>query len=152
MAYDFKCRSCRTTTSAGNIIDLFTTHTNPNGRFVCPKCMRTDTFIYRISDLQEGPEEKWERWIKGVIRIDSGIPTYSPYVFLTADSEDGPITGLHFHYYKDTRTQTSGRFKHGHGPGGPPVLGIDDMFTILAHLVSDGALAKEKVRRFADSL
>ncbi len=78
MAYDVKCRSCDAVTSAGNIIGLLKDHTNRSGRFVCSKCSGTDTFIYRISDLQEGPEEKFERWIKGVIPIDSGIETYSP--------------------------------------------------------------------------
>jgi hypothetical protein len=152
MSYDIKCRHCGTTTWAANIVDLLNDHTNDRGRFVCSKCNQTDTFIYRISALQEGPEEKWERWIKGVVQIDSGIPTYSPYVFLTADTEDGPITGLHFHYYKDTRRQPNGRLKQGHGPGGPPVLGIEDMFTILTHLVREGVLTKERVRVFADSL
>jgi len=106
MSYDVKCRTCDALTRPGNIIDLLKEHTNQSGRFVCSKCSGTDTFIYRISDLQEGPEEKWKRWIKGVISIDSGIETYSPYVFLTADSEvDGSVTGLHFHYDKDTRAQ-----------------------------------------------
>jgi hypothetical protein len=149
MAYDVKCRGCNAHTAVGNIVDLLKDHTNQSGRFVCSKCSGTDTFIYRISALQEGPEQKWERWIKGVIPIDSGIETYSPYVFLTADSEDGPVTGLHFHYYKDTRAQPGGRLKHGHGPGGPPVLGIDGLFCILEHLVTQGILPKERVRDFA---
>jgi hypothetical protein len=152
MAYDVKCRACRSETWATNIVELFNNHTNSDGRFICSKCSGTDTFIYRISDLQEGPDETWERWIKGVIKIDSGIPTYSPYIFLTADSEDGSITGLHFHYYKDTRSQPGGRLKHGHGPGGPPVLSIDDLFTILQHLVSQGIISKDKVRDFAARL
>jgi len=69
----------------GNIVDRLKNHTNQCGRFVCSKCSGIDTSIYRISDLQEGPAEKWERWIKGVIQIDSGFETYCPYVFLTAD-------------------------------------------------------------------
>ena len=152
MGYDVKCRACDAHTWAGNVVDLFSSHTNENGRFVCSKCSGIDTFIYRISDLQEGPEEKWERWIKGVIRIDSGIPTYSPYIFLTADSEGGSVTGLHFHYYKDTRDQPGGRLKHGHGPGGPPVLGINDLFLIIEYLVVHGILPKEQVRSFAEGL
>jgi hypothetical protein len=149
MAYDLKCRTCDTRTWAGNIVDLLKDHTNESGRFVCSKCSGTDTFIFRSSVLQEGPEETWERWIKGVIRIDSRIETYSPYIFLTADLEDGPVTGLHFHYYKDTRAQPGGRLKHGHGPGGPPVLEIDALFNILEHLVTQGILPKERVRDFA---
>ena len=152
MGYDVKCRTCDATTWAGNIVDLVKHHTTVSGRFVCVKCSGTDTFIYRISDLQEGPEEKWERWIKGIILIDSGIQTYSPYVFLTADSEDGPVTGLHFHYYKDTRSRPGGRLKHGHGPGGPPVLQTDDLFQILERLVTQGILPKERVQNFASRL
>jgi hypothetical protein len=109
-----------------------------------------NTFIYRSSDTQEG--ETWERWIKGVIRIDSGQPTYCPYIFLTADTEDGPITGLHFNYYKDTRALPNGKLKHGHGPGGAPVLDVDDLFTILRQLVSDEIVPKERLREFADSI
>ena len=116
---------------------------------MCSNCSGTDTFIHRISNLQEGPDEQWERWIKGVIRIDSEIETYSPYIFLTADSEDGAVTGLHFHYYKDTRHQPNGRLKHGHGPGGPPVLKTDDIFNILEHLVRRGILPKTRVSDFA---
>ena len=78
MGYDVKCRTCTAHTWAPNIVDLFNGHTDENGRFVCSKCSGLDTFIYRISDLQEGPEDKWERWIKGVIRIDAGSATYFP--------------------------------------------------------------------------
>ncbi len=152
MAYDIKCRACGTITWANDIVDLFTHHANAQGRFICSKCGGTDTFIYRISKLLEGPDETWERWIKGAIRIDSGIPTYSPYIFLTADAEDGPITGLHFNYYKDTRSQTGGKLKHGHGPGGAPVLGISDIFAILRHLVTSGIVSKEQVLEFANTV
>jgi hypothetical protein len=151
LAYDVKCRACDTITWAGNIDKLLKNHTNENGRFVCSKCLSTETHIFRISALQEGPDEFWRRWIKGVITIDSGIETYCPYVFLTADSEAGPVTGLHFHYYKDTRAQ-GGRLKHGHGPGGPPVLGFEDLFGIFKHLVVNGALTKQDVLEFAQRL
>lgn len=151
MAYDIECRKCREHTWAGNIVDLLKNHTNEEGKFVCRHCTSTDTFIYRESKLlEEG--EVWKRWIKGVIQIDSGIETYSPYIFMTADSEDGEPTGLHFHYYKDTRGYPNGRLKHGHGPGGPPVLGNNDLFTIIEHLLSIGVLSKKDIKDFADSL
>lgn len=139
-----------TITWAANIVDLFHEHTNDRGRFVCSKCGGTDTFIYRSSNIQEG--DTWDRWIKGVIRIDTGYPTYCPYVFLTADEEDGPINGLHFNYYKDTRSLPNGKLKHGHGPGGAPVLGVDDLFVILRQLVADKIVSKERVREFADKI
>lgn len=151
MGYDIQCRECKTTTWAGNIVDLLTNHTDPGGRFVCAQCQGTDTFIYRESKLQE-EGEVWHRWIKGVICVYTGIPTYSPYIFLTADAEDGPITGLHFHYYKDTRSHKNGRLKHGHGPGGPPVLGTTDLFPIIEHLVSAGVLSRAEIKAFADRL
>ena len=150
MAYKIQCRSCKKDTWAANIVDLLKEHTDPLGHFICANCDDTDTYIYRESTLQENGEV-WERWIKGVIQIDSGIETYCPYVFLTADSEDGRPTGLHFHYYKDTRPQ-GGNLKHGHGPGGPPVLGINDMFTILEHLVAIRAVSADDIRDFANRL
>jgi len=151
MGYDIQCRKCKEHTWAGNIVDLLRGHTDANGMFLCMHCGDTDTFIYRESKLQE-EGDTWERWIKGVIQIDTGIETYSPYIFLTADSEDGEPTGLHFHYYKDTRSHPSGRLKHGHGPGGPPVLGNKDLFTIISHLVGLGVLSREELRSFAAQL
>jgi len=132
-------------------VDLLKEHTDSMGKFVCSGCQSTDTFIYRESKLQE-EGETWERWVKGVITIDSGIETYCPYIFLTADSEDGELTGLHFHYYKDTRQQQDGRLKHGHGPGGPPVLGINNLFHILKYLISTGIITEARIKEFVDSL
>lgn len=151
MAYDIECRNCREHTWAGNIVDLLDEHTDSTGRFICSHCASTDTYIYRESQLQE-EGETWERWIKGVIRIDSGIETYSPYIFLTADSEDGEPTGLHFHYYKDTRAYPNGRLKHGHGPGGPPVLGNNDLFIIIKQLVDLDVITKNQVQSVAAQL
>lgn len=146
-----ECRRNKKGTWAVNIVDLVNNHTGPEGRFICSHCGGNDTFIYRHSELQE-KGEVWERWIKGVIRIDSGIKTYSPYVFLTADSENEQPNGLHFNYYKDTRHQKNGRLKHGHGPGGAPVLGTNDIFTIMKHLVSMKLVTKDRLVKFAEKL
>lgn len=150
MPYQIQCRTCQAATWADNVVTLLDDHTGPTGRFNCANCNGTDRYIYKSSELQE-EGEVWKRWIKGVIRIHSGIPTYSPYIFLTADTEDGDINGLHVHYYKDTRP-AGGRLKHGHGPGGPPVLGLNDLFTIIKHLVDAGILSKEAVEDFAAKL
>lgn len=150
MAYQIQCRSCKKYTWAGNIVDLLKEHTNDIGFFVCANCGSTDTYIYRKSSLQE-KGEVWERWIKGVIQIDSGIETYCPYIFLTADSEEDGPTGLHFHYYKDTRAQ-GGNLKHGHGPGGPPVLAIKDIFIVLEHLLSIGIISVYDIQNFIERL
>ena len=151
MSYDVQCRDCKKTTWAANIVDLLKDHTNQKGRFLCDQCRGTNTFIYRKSKLQE-EGDVWHRWIKGVICIETGVTTYSPYIFLTADAEDGPITGLHFNYYKDTRPHKNGRLKHGHGPGGAPVLGNKDLFVIIEQLVSLGILSKDEVKTFANGL
>ncbi|MBM3335310.1 hypothetical protein FJY63_11670, partial [Candidatus Sumerlaeota bacterium] len=143
MGYDIQCRTCKSITWARNIVDLVKAHTNQEGRFVCASCRNTDTFIYRESRLQE-EGETWKRWVKGVITIVSDVETYTSYIFLTADAEDSPPTGLHFHYYKDTRSKPNGRLKHGHGPGGPPVLQNEDLFTIIRQLVSMNVIAAEQ--------
>jgi hypothetical protein len=153
MAYDIECRACRAQTWAVNVVDLFEHHTNAQGHFVCSKCMGIDAFIHQKSGaLQEARDEVWERWNKGVIRIHyPKYPTYCPYIFLTADNEAGPITGLNFCYYKDTRS-TGGELKHGHGLGGGPVLDIEDVFTILRHLLVEGVVTKKQVHEFADMI
>ncbi|MCX7001352.1 MAG: hypothetical protein NT106_13825 [Candidatus Sumerlaeota bacterium] len=145
MAYTFKCRECSSNTWTANIVELFENYTNASGRFVCPNCKSTDTYIYKKSKLQE-PGDFWERWIKGVIRIKTEYETYSPYIFLTAGSEDGDISDLHFNYYKDLRPQ-GGLLKPGAGPGGGPVLGVNDLFYVLRHLVKLGVLTKDYIVR-----
>ncbi len=151
MAYEIECKKCKQLTKVLNIVALLKKHTNDDGKFVCQHCQCDDTFIYRESNLQE-EGETWKRWIKGVIQIDSGIETYSPYIFLTAKSEGAKPTGLHFHYYKDTRSRPNGRLKQGHGPGGPPVLGINDLQVIIKHLVSQNIVKKEKLKSFIEKL
>lgn len=143
MAYRFHCRECDSDTWVKNIDELFKKHTDSSGRFICHKCKSTDTYIHKSNDLQE-PGEIWERWIKGVIRINTEYPTYFPYVFLIADKEDGDINGWQCNYYKDLRSQ-GGRLKPGAGPGGSPVLAVEDLFHILRHLLEVGVLTKQDV-------
>lgn len=150
MAYDIKCRSCGAVTWADNIVNLLKEHADSTGRFLCATCQSVDTYIYRESPLQEGQGEYWRRWIKGVIRIETGGPTYSPYIFLTAESEDGPVSGLHFNYYKDTRSQQGGRLKHGHGPGGAPVLGVTDLLTVFEYLIRNNLISKDQIRHLLE--
>jgi hypothetical protein len=152
VAYDIHCSECGHTTWAGNIDELLKVNTCETGQFVCGECQSRRTSIFRSSDLQEGNGEKWDRWIKGVIQIDSGISTYRPYIFLTADSSEGEVNGLHFHYYKDTRGMPGGRLKHGHGPGGPPVLAFDHLSDIIKHLVNQGLMSKTKLADFVAKL
>ena len=151
MGYEITCRKCREVTWANNIVNLISEHINPIGALICHKCGANDAFIYKINTVQE-EGEVFERWIKAVITIDTGIDTYSPYIFVTSDTEGGDLSGLHIHYYKDTRPYPNGKLKHGHGPGGPPILCKGDMFTIITHLIRLGALTKAEVQEFANKL
>lgn len=69
-----------------------------------------------------------------------------------AKSEAGPITGLHFDYYKDTRSLPGGRLKSGSGPGGGPALDVDDLFKILRRLLTEGVISKEQIHSVADAV
>lgn len=134
MAYDITCRDCKQTTWASNIVDLIHNHIDELGHFICSHCKGINTYIYRESKLQEEGRD-WKRYIKSVLVIDTGDPTYTPYIFLTSDDESGPITGIHFNYYKDTRGQPNGKLKHGHGPGGAPVLSKEELFQLFHYLI-----------------
>lgn len=151
MAYEITCRTCRKQSIASEIVELVQHHINENGQFLCSHCGSIETHIYRESDLQE-KGRKWKRWVKGIVIVGSDEPTYVPYIFLTASAEDLPPNGLHFHYYKDTRSEPGGKLKHGHGPGGPPVLEITDLFKILERLIAIGVISRNAVKEFAAAL
>jgi hypothetical protein len=151
MSYEIACRSCHKESRASEIVELIQDHTNEIGKFLCSHCGSTDTYIYRESNLQE-KGLKWKRWIKGIIVVGSDEPTYVPYIFLTASAEDAMPNGLHFHYYKDTRSHPGGKLKHGHGPGGPPVLEKTDLFKILERLTTTGMISRDDIKQFAARL
>lgn len=144
MAYDITCRDCKKITYAAEIVDLIHNHLDELGRLVCSYCKSTNTHIYRESKLQEERWD-WKRYIKSVVAIDTGVPTYTPYIFLTSDEENGAITGIHFNYYKDTRSQPNGKLKHGHGPGGAPVLSKEELFQLLRYLVRIGIITQADI-------
>jgi hypothetical protein len=152
MPYYIKCTNskCGEYTGANTIVDLISEHLDSVGKIICTYCGQSGAFIYRESKLQE-EGEIWARWIKGVITIDTGIPTYSPYIFLTSQNEQGPVNGAHFHYYKDTRPD-GGKLKHGHGPGGPPVLSKDEIFQLLEKMIVFGCLDVQEIIDFTDRL
>jgi hypothetical protein len=151
MSYDIKCRKCNRYTFSENIVDLIDNHTGKNGFFICEHCKSDDTFIYRESEAQEG--FLWKRWLKGIIRIDSGEETFSPYVFYLADEKNAKPTEyrLQFQYYKDDRP-SGGKLKHGHGPGGGPVLEKDDLFFIFQNLIKIKALSIGDLKKFTNRL
>ncbi len=120
---------------AGNIVDLVESHLDSNGWLVCG-CGRPHGFIEKRFELQEGGDETWEPFIRGVIRLGEQGASYQPVVFLVSYEPTGHVTDLWFCYYKDTRLLPRGRLKMGHGPGGPPVLGIGQLLDLLRQLVS----------------
>ena len=146
MGYLIKCLSCKQETWAQNIVDLIKGHTINNGKIKCIKCNSSNASIHQRNNLQE-KGEVWERYIIGVIPIITDSETYTPYIFLTSQVEGGEVDGIHFNYYKDTR-QSGGKLKHGHGPGGAPVLGKDELFQLLKKLIDFGCLSKQNFENF----
>jgi hypothetical protein len=143
--YTVSCDSCKQETWAANIVDLIDNHLDKYHMLKCINCGSSGAYIYKESETQSD-EGTWERWIKGVIRIDyqgeGKDLTYHPYVFL--HSHDGPlgkINAVQISYYKDHRA-IGGSLKHGHGPGGTPVLDISDLTTILQKLTELGQLVQ----------
>ncbi len=100
-------------------------------------------YVEKSFRLQE-QGETWEPFLRGAISLGIPTDTYQPFVYLVSNSPDGPINDLWFAYYKDTRPM-GGRLKLGYGPGGPPVLGSEDLLTLLVHLISIGVLSRESV-------
>jgi hypothetical protein len=69
-------------------------------------------------------------------------------VYLVSYDPDGPVNDLWFAYYKDMRP-AGGRLKLGYGPGGPPVLGSQDLLTLLGRLIRIGVLSPSDVENVA---
>ncbi|MEE9441986.1 MAG: hypothetical protein V3V99_04895 [candidate division Zixibacteria bacterium] len=158
MGYKIVCSNCDATKIAYNIDDLIKNHIDEDGKLIINCCDNPNTSINKKSDLQE-KSEKWERWIKRVLILPSEIPSYSPYVFLVSNSEDSnTISGAHFHYFKDTRQydknnrRKSGALKHGHGPGGPPVLDKEQILFLLEKLIESGLLSKKDLLNVANKV
>jgi len=149
MGYQIICTNpkCKQLTWANNIIDLIEKHTDERGRIKCTECGSANAHVFKESRLQE-KGETWRRYIRGVITIKTEYKTYTPYIFLTSQTETGEIDGIHFNYYKDTRRKKGGRLKHGHGPGGAPVLTKDELFQLLKKLINYGCLTKKEIQDF----
>jgi hypothetical protein len=141
MAYLVTCQVCNLESKADNIVDLFENHIGPAGFLKCIHCNSDGAYIFKESKLQE-KGEIWTRYIKGIIRIRTENDTYNPYILLTSDTINAPITGFHFNYYKDTRKQ-GGVLKHGHGPGGAPVLTKIEIMYFLNRLLDLNILSNK---------
>ena len=104
-------------TWVANIVDLVNAHTDNEGWLKCP-CGKGG-YIEKGFDLQESGQ-RWEPFLKGIIRLADPSATYQPFVFSVSKSPDQPVHAIWFSYYKDLRRQ--GRLNLRYGPGGPPVL------------------------------
>ncbi|MGD0828651.1 MAG: hypothetical protein ABSA09_11280 [Desulfobaccales bacterium] len=142
MGYTINCDACEQASWAGNIVELIENHTDDNQMFKCTNCGSSGAYIHKIYETQ-GNEDPWEPYFKGIIRIDykeAELKDYHPYVFLIGHG--GPqekVNSLQISYYKDLR-ETGGSLKHGHGPGGAPVIGLSDFANILHKLIGIGVM------------
>ena len=142
MGWLIKCNSkCGKETWAGNIDELIKNHRDSNGWFLC-QCGKHG-HIEKSFDLQE-PGETWEPFLRGIIPLGSENDTYQPFVFLVSYEPDGPVNDIWFSYYKDTRS-TGGRLKLGYGPGGPPVLGKEQVLQMMRQMKFIGCLTQEEI-------
>ena len=142
MAWIIKCNShCGEILVVNNIDELIKNHRDINGWFLC-KCGKHG-HIKKSFDLQE-PGETWKPYLRGIIPLGSENATYQPFVFLVSYEPDGTVNDIWFSYYKDTRS-TGGRLKLGYGPGGPPVLGKQQVLQILKQMKSMGCLSQKEI-------
>jgi len=142
MGWLIKCTNaqCGQETWAENIIDLIANHRDSNGWFLC-RCGARG-YIEKNFELQESGET-WKPYLRGIISLGHPDQTYQPFVFLVSYEPDGPANDVWFSYYKDLRP-AGGRLKLGYGPGGPPVLGKEDVLRLVKHLVEIGCVTREE--------
>lgn len=149
MGWNIQCcdSNCGKQTWALNIVDLIQNHTDEDGWFRCSSCGGTG-YIEKSFGLQE-PGHTWEPFLKGVILLGDPDDTYQPFVFLVSYKPNDTAKDVWFSYYKDLR-ETGGRLKLGYGPGGPPVLGSDQILELLKRLIDLGFISFEKIRKAID--
>ena len=149
MAWNITCSNTACKGSrASNIVDLINDHRGQNGWFQCSRC-QSQGYIKKSFKLQErdkkGKHEKWEPLLRGIIPLSNKPKdTYQPFVFLVSYAPDAVPNDIWFSYYKDTRPM-GGRLKLGYGPGGPPVLGTEQMIKLISTMIECGCLDKAKV-------
>ena len=127
MGYILHClnKECETKTfEARNIVDLISKYVGRNYLFICPIC-KSEMYIEKHFKLQE-KGETWNPYLRGIIPLGENNDTYQPFIYLVSGSPNGQIDSCWFCYYKDTRKQ-GGILKLGYGPGGPPVLSIEQI-------------------------
>jgi hypothetical protein len=146
MGWSIQCNNtnCKSETWAINIVDLIDNHTNKNGWFFCGQCGH-DGYIEKKFELQE-PGHTWEPYLRGVIRLGDTEDSYQPFVFMVSYEPTGKANDIWFSYYKDLR-ESGGRLKLGYGPGGPPVIGTEQLIFLLTKLNSLDLISKNDILR-----
>jgi hypothetical protein len=151
MAYRIQCLQCATDTWAGNIVDLLDAHTDARGRLVCARCGARETYVQQITGRWEKePAAVWDEYIKRIIRLGTDSSRYTPYVFLTATSADGAVSGMRFSYYEDPGLNR--RRTDGPGPGGAPALTLAELVHLLEKLAAFGILDSKGLEDVANRL
>jgi len=145
MGWLIQCNNpaCKKQTWARNIVDLIDNHTDQSGWFICTYC-KQGGFIEKTFALQE-PGKTWKPFLRGALRLGNADDTYQPFVFMVSYEPNGPVNDVWFSYYKDLRS-IGGRLKLGYGPGGPPVLGIEQILSLLKSLIELGLIEKENIK------
>jgi len=144
MSWTIECcdPTCGHQTRTKNIIELLKKHRTVDGWFKCSKC-EGQGYIEKRFDLQE-PGETWEPYLKGIVTLGNPEDTYQPFVFLVSYEPNAIPNHAWFSYYKDTR-HLGGRLKLGYGPGGPPVLGENQIVELIKTMVQRGCIDSEKL-------
>lgn len=144
-AWTIKCTNCCGETKPANIRNLMD-NLDTKGWFLCRHC-KNRGYIEKTFYLQEKNAGPWKPYLKGVIRPNNHDEddTYQPFAFLVSDSPEENPHVVWFCYYKDTRNEVGGKLKMGHGPGGPPVFGAEEVLDLVVQMVERGCLDAEKV-------
>ena len=140
-----------------NIHDLIQNkkYFDENGWFQCSDC-KSAGYIQKSYKLQErdqkGKQEEWQPLLKGAIKLGEENDSYQPFIFLVSyeDPKRKP-EDVWFCYYKDTRPN-GGRLKLGYGPGGPPVLSINSVLSLIETMANRGLVNATTLRRLRDAL
>ena len=141
-SWAISCTECKEQSWPSNILDLLDNHRDADGWFRCPAGHRA--YIEKKFDLQE-PGQRWNPYLRGAVCFREKDDTYQPFVFLVSYEAAGEIKDVWFSYYKDTRS-SGGHLKLGHGPGGPPVLGTQDVLMLVKEMLARGCLSAKEVR------
>ena len=136
MPWAIRCDRCDCFTGASNIAVLIGDHRQETtGFFLCGSCS-SPAYIKKEYKLQrseaENQQQVWKPYLRGALlpRSEEYGYWYQPFIFLVSYGPNDPVVSLWFCYYKDLR-QEGGTLKMGHGPGGPPVLEVDDMGDLM---------------------